>query len=409
MRTVFKSWQLIAMSVMMVFATSCEKNNGDDPSPGKVLGGEGNILIATTVKNPDGQSGQSYVQQMPELSGTLSMSKGIQTGFGTPISIVGNDVFVFPEFGGKGTQTIIRYARSQKGLEKAAEMQIIPDSNPSNLTQVSAEKAYIPTYVLGRIMIVNPKTLEKKGEIDLKQYAHHDASPEPAHGILREGLYYLPLNQLAENWMPYADYRQVDVVIIDTKTDQVVKVISEKTSGLCFPTRPFLKEMIFTNEQNDIYIACAGYFGYDPTYLKNGFVCIPAGKQEFDETQTWDISGTSIEGSAYKAASVFNCKYIGHGKVAAYAGIVELNGNNPYTARNAMAVLIDLNSRTIKKIEGIPYTDGYSVAIEYHNGEVFFAAYGIDASGIFAYNPITGKVRQALSASGNIAYMHFFN
>ena len=166
MRTVFKSWQLIAMSVMMVFATSCEKNNGDDPSPGKVLCGEGNILIATTVKNPDGQSGQSYVQQMPELSGTLSMSKGIQTGFGTPISIVGNDVFVFPEFGGKGTQTIIRYARSQKGLEKAAEMQIIPDSNPSNLTQVSAEKAYIPTYVLGRIMIVNPKTLEKKGEID---------------------------------------------------------------------------------------------------------------------------------------------------------------------------------------------------------------------------------------------------
>ena len=83
MRTVFKSWQLIAMSVMMVFATSCEKNNGDDPSPGKVLGGEGNILIATTVKNPDGQSGQSYVQQIPELSGTLSMSKGIQTGFGT--------------------------------------------------------------------------------------------------------------------------------------------------------------------------------------------------------------------------------------------------------------------------------------------------------------------------------------
>lgn len=74
-----------------------------------------------------------------------------------------------------------------------------------------------------------------------------------------------------------------------------------------------------------------------------------------------------------------------------------------------MAVLIDLNSRTIKKIEGIPYTDGYSVAIEYHNGEVFFAAYGVDASGIFAYNPITGKVRQALSASGNIAYMHFFN
>lgn len=43
-------------------------------------------------------------------------------------------------------------------------------------------------------------------------------------------------------------------------------------------------------------MACTGYFGYDPTYLKNGFVCIPAGKQEFDETKTWDMSNTSIEG-----------------------------------------------------------------------------------------------------------------
>lgn len=56
------------------------------------------------------------------LSGSLSMNKGIQTGFAASISIVGNDVFVFPEHGGKGTQTIIRYARSYKGLEKAAEM-----------------------------------------------------------------------------------------------------------------------------------------------------------------------------------------------------------------------------------------------------------------------------------------------
>jgi len=156
-------------------------------------------------------------------------------------------------------------------------------------------------------------------------------------------------------------------------------------------------------------MACTGYFGYDPTYLKNGFVCIPAGKQEFDEAKTWDISSTNIEGSSYKPATVFNCKYIGNGKLAAYVGILELNGNNPYTARNSMAVMIDLNTKTIKKIEGIPYTDGHSVAIEYHNGEVLFAAYGVDASGIFAYNPVTGNVRQALSTSGNIAFMHFFN
>ena len=70
--------------------------------------------------------------------------------------------------------------------------------------------------------------------------------------------------------MPYENYRQSDVAIIDITTDQVVKVISETQTGLCFPTRPFLPGMIFMNENQDIYVACAGYFGYDPSYLKTG-------------------------------------------------------------------------------------------------------------------------------------------
>lgn len=409
MKTIFRSWQLIALNGMMLLATSCEKNKGDEPQPDKVLGGAGNILIETTVKNPDGSSGQSYMQQIPELSGTLSMTSGIQIGFAVTMSIVGNDVFVFPEFGGKGTQTIDKYARSSQGLEKVAELQAIPNSYPSNLTWVSAEKAYVPMYVLGRVLIVNPKTLEKTGEIDLSPYAHGDSSPDPAMGIMRDGLYWLSLNQINSMWRPYEEYQQVDVAVIDPKTDKVLKIISEKTSGLSFPTRPGMGGMIFTNEQGDIYMACTGYFAIDPTHTKNGFVCIPAGSQDFVPAKTWDISNVSIEGYNYKSAAVFNCKYIGNGKVAAYIGINELTGENPYTSRYSMAVMMDLNAKTIKKIEGVPLTDGHSVAVDYHNGEVFFSTYGENAAGIFAYNPSTGKVRHALTTTGNIAQMHFFD
>ena len=175
------------------------------------------------------------------------------------------------------------------------------------------------------------------------------------------------------------------------------------------PTRPFLKDMIFTDENNDIYVTCIGYFGYSPLDIKNGFVCIPSGKLEFDESKTWDISNTAIEGSTYKSTSIYNSKYIGNGKVAAYVGVQELMSDNPYTARNSMAVIIDLKTKTIKKVEGVPYTDGHSVAIEYHNGEVLFASCGADASGVFAYNPITGVVRHILSTSVNVAFMHFFD
>ncbi len=408
MKNVKKNWLPAAMSVAMLFAASCDNNNGDEPVPGNLPGGEGNILIETTVKNAEGTSGQSYLQQIPELSGTLSMTKGIQTGFAASISVWGNDVFVFPEFGNNGKQAVEKYEHSPKGLKKVGEMQIIPNSYPVNLIRVSGDKAYIPLYNLGKVMVVNPRTMTKTGEIDLGRYAHRDNSAEPSYGIIRDGFYYLPLDQIGTNWMPYEDHRQVDVAVIDTKTDKVLKVISEKSNGLCFPTRPFLKDMIFTDEQNDLYIACTGYFGYNPQYVKNGFVCIPAGRQEFDETKTWDISDTPIAGSPYKAATVFNCKYIGNGKVAAYVGVLELMGDNPYTARNSMAVMIDLKAGSIGKIDGIPYTDGHSVAIEYRNGEVLFAAYGVDAAGVFAYNPATGKVRKAISSAGNIAFMHFF-
>ena len=402
------SWRLIALSAMMLACASCGKDDSDDPAPDKLFGGEGNVLIETTVKNSDGASGQSYLQQIPQISSSVNMSQGIQIGFSATISTVGNDVFVFPEFGTAGKQSIVKYEHTPMGLKLAGEMQIIPNSYPVNLTKISEDKAYVPMYNLGKVLVINPNALEKTGEIDLTEYAFNDSSADPAYGLLLNGYYYLPLNQIGANWMPYNEYRQVDVAIIDVSSDKVVKVISEKDGGLCFPTRPFLKDMIFVSEQGDIYVACAGYFGYNPEYVKNGFACISASKNEFDESKTWDISGTEIEGCDYKASTIYNCKYIGNGKVAAYVGVLELMGDNPYTARNSMAVIIDLNKKTIKKIEGVPYTDGHSVVIEYHGGEVLFSSFGVDKAGIFAYNPATEAVSHLMASSVNIAYLHFF-
>ena len=296
-----------------------------------------------------------------------------------------------------------------KLVRNAGELQIVPNSCPYSLIQVSADKAYVPTFNLGNIMVVDTKTMTKTGEIDLTKYAHADNSPEPACGIVRDGILYLALDQLGSNWMPYDDYRQVDVALIDIKSDKVLKIISEKKSEFALPTRPFLKNMIFMDEQNDIYMACLGYFGYNPQHPNNGFVCIPNGKQEFDESKSWNINETAIEGSPYKAASIYNCKYLGNGKIAAYVGISELMTDNPYTARNSMAVIIDLKKKSIKKIEGIPYTDGHSVAIESKGNDVLFASCGVDASGVFDYNVETGKVSQVLSTSANVAFMHFFD
>lgn len=415
MNRIFKSWQLIALSAIVLATVSCKK----DPIPEEtLLGGAGNILIGTTVKNPDGASGSSYLQQIPSLSGSVNNSKAIQIGFSSMVVVLDNDVFVFPAFGVSSTQNLVKYSRTAEGLKKEGELQLLPGSAVANITRVNEEKAYMPIYALGRVWIINPKTMTKIGEIDLKKYAHGDTSADPAYGIIRDGKYYLPLNQINENWMPYENHRQVDVVVIDTQTDKVLKITTETASGLCFPTRPFLKDMIFKTETNDIWMACAGYFGYNPEYTKNGFVCIPSGTDEIDASKSWEISKTDIKGTehdengvqvCYKPAAVYNSKYIGNGKVLAYVCIMEFNGTNPYIAKNSMAVEIDLNAKTIEKIEGIPLTDGHSVAIEIYKGDVVFASYGEDISGAFSYNPKTKETKQVLTTEGNLAFMHFFD
>ena len=399
---------LTAAGALALLCASCNKNNPQDPSE-SLFGGEGNILVETTIKNADGATGQSYLQQIPALSGTINMTEGLQVGFSSTLSFMDQNVFVFPAFGTNSDQSIVKYEHTPKGLKKTGELQIIPNSYPVNLSAVSAEKAYIPMYNLGKVLVINPTTMELKSEIDLTGYAYTDSSADPASGLVVDGFYYLPLNQINSSWMPYDDHLQVDVAVIDIATDQVVNVISEKASGLSFPTRPFLPGMIFTDEQKDLYVACTGFFGYNPEHLENGFACISTSRKEFDESKSWDISGTPIEGSDYKSASIYNCQYIGNGKVVAYVGVIELMSDNPYTARNSMAVIIDLNKRAIKKIEGVPYSDGHSVSIEYHDGLVYFSAFGVDKAGVFTYDPKTEAVKQVLSLSGNLAYLHFFD
>ncbi len=395
-----------ALSGMAIMLTACDNEETDSNN---LPGGKGHILIESTIKNDDGASGASYLVQVEDFGKEIKLDNALQVGFSSTISTYGNDVYVFPSEMIRSNQEIVRYVRSEEGFTRVAAMQITPGSSPYSLIKASDSKGFIPLYGLGKVIVVDPMTLEPLNEIDLAQFAHTDQSADPAMGIIRDGKLFLPLDQVGPTWMPFEDYRQVDVVVIDVNACKVDKMISETTTGLSFPTRPFLPGMIFMNESNDIYIACCGNFGYDETYVKNGFVCIPAGSTEFDSSRSWDLSGTVIEGTdGYKPASVYNSLYMGNGKVAAFVACTELNGDNPYTAHNSIAVVIDLNNKTVKRIQGIPDTDPHSGSICEFNGKFYFSAYGVNASGVFSYDPATGAVEHVLECNTDISYLHIF-
>lgn len=408
MRVISSKMMLLLMGIVAIISiTSCDKD--DTPSPKEQ---NAKFLLETTVKNADGMSGSSYMKTVTNFSGHIDNSNAVQINFGTSAGVRGKDIFIFPSFGKDGDYNLQKYTYNETtNLGAPIKLPLAPNSGASNITMINNEKMYVPSYGIGKVLIINPKAMEITGEIDLSKYAHGDNNPDPANGIIRDGLYYLCLDQVGADYMPYADYHQVDVAVIDPKTDKVKKIISEKSTNLSFPTRPmdYVKGMIFTDEQNDMYIACVGKFGYDPTYPNNGFVCIPSGETEFDVSKSWDISNTTIEGTSYKPASIFNCKYIGNGKLVAYISIFELlDKDNPYTTRNTMAVLINLNAKTIKQIKGIPLTDGHSVCISSYKDLVIIGAYGSDKVGFFSYNPTTEEVIHRVSTIGNPTSFHYF-
>lgn len=297
-----------------------------------------------------------------------------------------------------------------KLLTKTASLQLPPMSGTYNMVKVSDEKAYAPMFNLGKILIFNPRTMIKTGEIDLAQYATGDNNPDPAYPFIRDGLLYVPLDQLGANWMPDHENKQVDVAIIDTQTDEVAKIASETASGMTFPTRPFLENMIFTDEKNDLYITCVGGFGMDSRLAETGLVCIRSGETEFDPSASWEMSQLTIAGTSYKVGSLTNAKYIGNGKLCAWVAIPELINNNPYTAKYSMAVLADMNAKTVQRIDGIPLSDGHSIFIETHDNLVVFGVYGDTQAGFFTYNPTTGEVSDGpvIATTGNPVYMYWF-
>ena len=403
---------ILSICSLALLSVSCKKddNNAETIIVSK---SSGKYLLETSVKNPGGESGSSYMQLFNTLSGSIDNSQAEQIEFGSSIQVEGNDVYVFDTMKGIGGISRWTYDPATQKLTKRATLAGISNSMIGHLEKISDTKAYVPLYTQGVVWIINPQTMQKIGEINLTQYAHSDTSPDPAMGILRDGKYYLCLAQINQEkgWQPYPDYQQCDMAIINPQTDVVEKVVSETTTKLTFPTRPMAqcKGMLFTNEAGDIYMATAGYFGYYKDNTKCGFLCIPKGSTEFDSSKSWDISTTTIAGTSYKPASVYNCLYIGGNKAVAYVAIPEFNDEqNLYTAKNAMAVLIDFNAKSISQINGVPLTDGHSILITKLNDKVIFGAFGADKRGLFAFDPTTGTVKQILSTTGNPAFFHAF-
>ena len=398
--------------VAMAAFTACSDDNNEQPKPqpdegvGKFEG----IVFATSIPNADGSSGAAYLQGIPKLTtNPVDNSKGLPTGFGTtPIVTPSGSVYSLPDYMGNSRAAIVRYVPNAKGeLVEKGKLQISAGAQACNVVEANADKAYVSCQGTGKIVVFNPTTMKQVKEIDLNSYAQKGLNVAPATMIVRDADLFVGLSQRDANWMPTK--ASAELVVIDTKTDEVKKHITNTTLGLSTATRPIDPKSIFMDENKDIYVNCIGGFGMNPQ-LPGGIIRIKNSSTDIDPDYSFKFNEVKVEGleGGYGTFLGTVC-YMAKGKLYAYINAPQLdpNAKNPYLTIAYCPVEIDLYNKTITKIEGVGYSNPHACAVAKYGDKVVFGVTNKTQSGFFSYDPVTKKAEgPILKVTGNPLFFY---
>ena len=204
----------------------------------------------------------------------------------------------------------------------------------------------------------------------------------------------------------------IELAVIDTKTDKVEKHIVNTSLGMSFATRPIDPGSIFVDENNDIYINCIGSFGFIPG-LHGGIARIKNGTTDIDPDYCIRLDNTEVRGLTTKFADFFaTICYGGNGKVYAYANSFGLDPNgmsNPYISLTNVPIIIDLQQKTLSVINGMEISNPQGIAVGKYKNLIVFGSANKKANGFYTYNPATKEVAgPIIQVKGNPSFFYSF-
>ncbi|ACF13449.1 conserved hypothetical lipoprotein [Chloroherpeton thalassium ATCC 35110] len=393
---------LLLILALLFITTACD----DDDDAGEASTGE--ILITTSIPNSDGTSGSAYMQLINDMTtATYTNSTAYQISYsGVPI-VIDEDVFVLPGMG--DSDYLVKYTRDESHqLVEEAQLSLPASAGAYCLVKESDEKAYVSFYSRAVIWIINPTTLEYIDEIDISSYAVGDQNPDASVMVLRDGYLYVALNQTLGGYFPSESRPYSDVLIIDTSTDEVVKMISETTSSISTPGRPVDQGTIFVDENNDIYLIGLGGWGY-VTGHKTGILRIKSGETEFDDSYLFNVSDTDIDGEDNATDYISNVQYAGDGKLYANLHIPAYSTDgSAYFDKATISAVINLESKTVTALD-FPKSNEFANASIY-NDLIIFGLITDSDNGFFTYDPLTGEASSeaVITTTGYPQYFFHF-
>ena len=376
----------LMFALALVAMPSCDK---DTPSTPETAGGR--FLITTNVGNADGASGVSYFQTVEKMEGYIDNSQARPAGFGVPPIVIGQHIFVLPDYMGSTKSVLTHYVTDKKGnLSERGTLALPANSGASNIVLASEEKAYLSMQNIGIVMEFNPTTMQKVRDIDLNALAQPEVRVAPGAMVVRDGLLFVGLNQFDSQWMPRL--KQAEVAIIDTKSGKLLKKIVDTKHQLSFATRPIDAHSIFVNPKDGaIYLNCVGSFGFKPGF-DGGILRIKKGETEFDADYALNIAQAKVENFNHTLNYLATVRLGSDGKLYAMVASYELDASaNPYLAKVMVPVCIDLEKRTVTYIPGVKPSNGLAAVAE-ANGKIYFGVSNADDNGFYAYDLATQKI-----------------
>jgi hypothetical protein len=258
-----------------------------------------------------------------------------------------------------------------------------------NILFFSDAKAYASLMLENKIIIFNPSTMQKTGEIDLAkpEYGINGSStPNPLGMMERDGKVFVGCLGLSS---PPLSHDGAYMIVINAATDRPEKFISDlRGTGASF----FGNQGMYRDEKGDIYVMCYASYGYAPGQ-KSGFLRIKKGSTDFDPDYFFNITDRVIPEIQGEHVVLTNFMYDRNGTAYIF-------GQNPAYASNPIDYANDLPIQSFKinlydqtlTLLDLPRSNSYSHSILRYGDLILFGLATQSAgAGYFSYNPVTGE------------------
>jgi len=225
---------------------------------------------------------------LPTTNAAFVLSTDFSTGSYSVVDLTSRFVFKDIKRGGVGSDAIARFFNGrvyvvnrlpvdsiqifdpQQGFTTPTTngaLSVDSGSDPQDIAVVNANKAYVSRLGSARLLIIDPTTLTRLGELDLSGLVKpndSDGSPDPTYMMVRNGLVYVTLRHIDFNTpSPMTKVANGEVAVIDPTNDRIRAVIQLNGKNP-------LSELQFSPTLNRILVSSVGDFASDNGGLNDG-------------------------------------------------------------------------------------------------------------------------------------------